>query len=120
MSNVICEIKKKTNLLVNWSFKYFFIIWYNFSYRNALFRLNLLNLELIEDVPWESDYDKVQICLAKGQTDDNCNNFVKILLTDRERIFTCGTNAYSPRCTWREVCCKHKTFTISKVLIILD
>lgn len=39
----------------------------------------------------------------KGQSVDDCHNYVKVLLSAGKRLFACGTGAFSPQCTWREV-----------------
>lgn len=43
--------------------------------------------------------DKWQIpCLQ-----ENCHNFVRVLILHDDKVFTCGTNAFNPNCTWRDV-----------------
>lgn len=76
---------------------------YFFSFRDALFRLSLTNLHLLEKSTWETPYDKTKLCLDKGQSEEKCHNFIKVLLKSNNRILACGTNSFSPICTWREV-----------------
>ena len=33
----------------------------------------------------------------------NCHNFIRVLLLHEEKVFACGTNAFTPNCTWRDV-----------------
>lgn len=32
-----------------------------------------------------------------------CHNFVRVLIVYDGEVFTCGTNAFSPECSWRKV-----------------
>lgn len=70
--------------------------------RDNLYRLSLPKLELLENATWPAPEEKTVQCLEKGQVDENCHNYVKVLLTNGREIFTCGTNAFSPQCTWRD------------------
>lgn len=71
--------------------------------RNHLYRLSLPHLNLIEDVLWKSPSNKTQLCLDKGQSENNCHNYIKVLLTNQKKVFACGTNSFAPVCTWREI-----------------
>jgi len=71
--------------------------------RDALYRLSLRGLTQLEKAPWLAPPEKVELCQNKGQAETSCHNFVKVLLASGKRIFTCGTNAFSPQCSWREV-----------------
>jgi chondroitin sulfate proteoglycan 4 len=62
-----------------------------------------MNLTSLEKAEWLAPFDKTELCQNKGQAERNCHNFIKVLLSSGKRIFTCGTNAFSPECTWREV-----------------
>jgi semaphorin 5 len=73
------------------------------AFRDNLFRLSLQGLSLIERAEWSSPVQKTVLCQDKGQREQDCHNFVKVLQVGGKRVFTCGTNAYSPSCTWREV-----------------
>ncbi|KAJ9581072.1 hypothetical protein L9F63_023751, partial [Diploptera punctata] len=70
---------------------------------DTLYRLSLKGLAQLEKAPWLAPADKVELCQNKGQTEENCHNFIKVLLTNGKKIFTCGTNAFQPQCTWREI-----------------
>jgi chondroitin sulfate proteoglycan 4 len=47
--------------------------------RDALFRLSLDGLTKLEMADWTASPTKVGLCTAKGQSDENCRNFVKEL-----------------------------------------
>ncbi|XP_064643491.1 semaphorin-5A-like isoform X2 [Lineus longissimus] len=71
--------------------------------RNYLLRLSLESLKEIEVVQWKADERTKEVCKAKGQSEQNCQNFISSLLIHQNRVFTCGTNAFSPICTWRSL-----------------
>lgn len=79
--------------------------------RNFIFRLSLDNLNVLEAADVEADNNTVEICKLKGQSEENCHNFIRVLLLhndtniDRETgkaVFVCGTNAFEPMCSWRQ------------------
>ncbi|RZC38554.1 semaphorin-5A, partial [Asbolus verrucosus] len=71
--------------------------------RDVLFRLSLPKLELLESVEWPAPNDKRTQCINKGQSDEFCHNYIKILLTNGRSLFACGTNAFSPQCSIRKI-----------------
>ncbi|KAL7301189.1 hypothetical protein TKK_0006159 [Trichogramma kaykai] len=71
--------------------------------RDNLYRLTLTSLTPLEHAAWPASRDKSEICQAKGQSIDDCRNYVKVLLSNGKKLFTCGTNAFSPQCSWREI-----------------
>ncbi|XP_043476024.1 semaphorin-5A [Leptopilina heterotoma] len=84
--------------------------------RDNLFRLKLNSLTQLEHASWTAPSKKISTCQDKGQTSEDCHNFIKVLLSNGKFIFTCGTNAYSPMCTWREIeNIKNVTDTLSGV-----
>ncbi|XP_060516101.1 semaphorin-5B [Cylas formicarius] len=82
--------------------------------RDVLYRLSLSTLDLFEAAHWEAPQNKIYSCIYKGQTEENCHNYIKILLTNGRQIFACGTNAFAPQCSWREI------DNISKVTELVD
>jgi len=34
---------------------------------------------------------------------DECHNFIRVLLLHDNLVFACGTNSYAPQCSWRKV-----------------
>ncbi|XP_014668536.1 PREDICTED: semaphorin-5A-like [Priapulus caudatus] len=71
--------------------------------RNFLFRVNLTTLEIHESAEWSPSDEQTHMCTQKGQTDEKCHNFVRVLLIHKDSVFTCGTNAFKPMCSWREI-----------------
>ncbi|XP_046996594.1 semaphorin-5A [Schistocerca americana] len=71
--------------------------------RDALYRLAIPDLRQLEKADWPAPANKTALCQAKGQTEYQCHNFVRVLLRNGKRIFACGTSAFSPQCTWREI-----------------
>ncbi|XP_072431618.1 semaphorin-5A isoform X1 [Chiloscyllium punctatum] len=69
--------------------------------KNYLFRLKLEDLTLIQGVEWLSDETTKKSCFSKGKTEEQCQNYIRVLLVNSNRIFTCGTNAFTPICTNR-------------------
>ena len=54
---------------------------------------------LQQRLEWSSSEDDIRMCKYKGKSEENCQNFVKILakLGD-DRVLVCGTNAFKPKC----------------------
>ncbi|KAL4618071.1 semaphorin-5B-like [Arapaima gigas] len=78
--------------------------------RNYLFRLSLSNVSLIQATEWGPDEDTRRSCQSKGKTEPvwlppqvECQNYIRVLLINGKRMFTCGTNAFMPVCTTRQV-----------------
>ncbi|XP_023368848.1 semaphorin-5A [Otolemur garnettii] len=71
--------------------------------RNYLFRLQLEDLSLIQAVEWECDEATKKACYSKGKSQEECQNYVRVLLVGGDRLFTCGTNAFTPVCTNRSL-----------------
>uniref|UniRef100_A0A452VBN6 Semaphorin 5A n=1 Tax=Ursus maritimus TaxID=29073 RepID=A0A452VBN6_URSMA len=69
--------------------------------RNYLFRLQLEDLSLIQAVEWECDEATKKACYSKGKSEEECQNYIRVLLVGGDRLFTCGTNAFTPVCTNR-------------------
>ena len=60
------------------------------------------------------------MCTAKGQSEEMCRNYIKVLVAkedqvmmmmivivvynnDDDQVFACGTHAFKPQCSWRNV-----------------
>ncbi|KAM3962149.1 LOW QUALITY PROTEIN: semaphorin 5c [Aphomia sociella] len=71
--------------------------------RDAIYRLTLRGLRQLEKADWPADENKIRLCQAKGQTEEDCHNYIKVLLSYGHKLFVCGTNAFSPECSWREI-----------------
>ncbi|XP_072253656.1 semaphorin-5B isoform X5 [Leuresthes tenuis] len=71
--------------------------------RNYLFRLDLSNMSLIQATEWAPDEETRRSCQSKGKTEIECQNYIRVLLVNKTDVMTCGTNAFQPLCTTREV-----------------
>ncbi|XP_037688981.1 semaphorin-4B isoform X2 [Choloepus didactylus] len=74
--------------------------------REALFALNsslsFLPGGKYQELQWRADAERKQQCSFKGKDPQrDCQNYVKILLPlNSSHLFTCGTAAFSPLCTY--------------------
>lgn len=73
-----------------------------FNFRDHLYRTSL-KLDLKEKVTWEASSAIRDICIEKGQTENDCKNYIMVLQSYGNRIYTCGTHAFSPACSWRSI-----------------
>ncbi|XP_041120376.1 semaphorin-5B-like [Polyodon spathula] len=71
--------------------------------RNYLFKLSLFNISLIQATEWGPDEDTRRSCRSKGKTEVECQNYIRVLLISGKKLFTCGTNAFLPICTTRQI-----------------
>ncbi|EHB00947.1 Semaphorin-5B [Heterocephalus glaber] len=71
--------------------------------RNYLFRLSLANVSLLQATEWASNEDTRRSCQSKGKTEEECQNYVRVLILTGRKVFMCGTNAFSPVCSSRQV-----------------
>ncbi|TRY69068.1 hypothetical protein TCAL_11284 [Tigriopus californicus] len=71
--------------------------------RDALYRLSLEGLTKLEKATWEAHESTKGICTTKGQTEEDCRNYIKVLVAHNDQVFACGTHAFSPKCSWREI-----------------
>jgi len=71
--------------------------------RDAIFRLSLKGLSLLERAAWPALPSKVSLCQMKGQSESACHNFVRVLASNGSQLLACGTSAYSPECSWRQM-----------------
>uniref|UniRef100_UPI00358EE2AB semaphorin-5A-like n=1 Tax=Myxine glutinosa TaxID=7769 RepID=UPI00358EE2AB len=69
--------------------------------RNFLFKLNVLNLSLVQAVEWPSA--QYNSCHNRGKTQEECQNYIRVLLPSNGKLFTCGTNAFAPACIIRSM-----------------
>ncbi|KAJ8271110.1 hypothetical protein GJAV_G00122870 [Gymnothorax javanicus] len=71
--------------------------------RDDLFRVELDNVAgdemfFSKKRAWESNKNDIRICRMKGKQEDECRNFMKVLLSRPGGLFVCGTNAFNPLC----------------------
>ncbi|TMW52624.1 hypothetical protein DOY81_002278 [Sarcophaga bullata] len=71
--------------------------------RDTLYRMSF-DLELIERANWEATSTQIAMCQAKGQSEQMCRNYVRVLQAYGENLlYACGTYAFNPNCTWRQM-----------------
>ncbi|KPJ05327.1 Semaphorin-5B [Papilio xuthus] len=70
---------------------------------DTLYRLSLRGLRPLERSEWPAAPEKTRLCQVKGQTEEDCHNYIKVLLSYGHKLLACGTNAFSPMCSWREI-----------------
>ncbi|KAE8631398.1 hypothetical protein XENTR_v10001178 [Xenopus tropicalis] len=71
--------------------------------RDALYQIMLdsysTELQYHKKLIWKSNHQDINVCRMKGKQEDECRNFVKVLLLkDYQTLFICGTNAFNPVC----------------------
>lgn len=71
--------------------------------RDNLYRLSLKGLAKLEKASWPAPANLVELCQNKGQSEEACHNYIKVLLSNGKKLFACGTSAFAPACSWREV-----------------
>ncbi|EFX83219.1 hypothetical protein DAPPUDRAFT_48390, partial [Daphnia pulex] len=54
-----------------------------------------------EESRWPADDKAVDDCQLNSQGEDDCHNFIRVLHVHGDRLLACGTNAFTPRCSWR-------------------
>ncbi|CAJ1086429.1 semaphorin-4F [Xyrichtys novacula] len=71
------------------------------------YKLNQKPQKIIWDVPEE----KRRSCVAKGKTEVDCNNYIRLLeFLGDGRVYVCGTYAFDPQCAFLELA----SFTLEK------
>ncbi|XP_075467501.1 semaphorin-6B isoform X2 [Ascaphus truei] len=72
--------------------------------RDALYQILLDStpggeLQYHKKLTWKSNHHDINVCRMKGKQEDECRNFVKVLLVrDNRTLFVCGTNSFNPVC----------------------
>lgn len=56
-----------------------------------------------EKINWEVPSKILDTCIAKGQSEDDCRNYIMVLQPYGNKLFACGTYAYTPNCSWRQM-----------------
>ncbi|XP_033102208.1 semaphorin-5B-like isoform X2 [Anneissia japonica] len=69
--------------------------------KDTLLQLNASDLSDIHVVDWSVERSTKDVCLSKGETTEDCCNFIRVLLIQGPSVFVCGTYAFAPRCAWR-------------------
>lgn len=69
--------------------------------RNQIYNLSVFDFSERKQaaVYWPSLEAHGQLCILKGKTDDDCQNYIRILFqTAPGKFLICGTNSYKPLC----------------------
>ncbi|TMS02109.1 Semaphorin-4F [Larimichthys crocea] len=62
-------------------------------------------------IVWDVPVDRRKSCVAKGKTEADCNNYIRLLeFLGDGRIYACGTYAFDPQCAFLE----RSSFTLEK------
>ncbi|KAI4891889.1 hypothetical protein NFI96_001941 [Prochilodus magdalenae] len=61
----------------------------------------LCYVKLKQEAEWHCDKFTKGACFSRGKSEEECQNYIRVLLVNGERLFTCGTNAFTPICTNR-------------------
>ncbi|XP_032574245.1 semaphorin-5A [Drosophila sechellia] len=71
--------------------------------RDTLYRMSF-DLEPLERAIWGATPSEIAMCQAKGQSERWCRNYVRVLHSYGEnQLYACGTNAFQPSCSWRQM-----------------
>lgn len=71
-------------------------------FSDALYRLTF-SLKLYEKSTWEASEPIIDMCKTKGSSDADCHNYVMVLQSYGNQLYACGTHAFNPLCSWRQV-----------------
>ncbi|XP_073450969.1 semaphorin-6B isoform X4 [Aquarana catesbeiana] len=70
--------------------------------RNSFYQILLdsksLEMKYQKKFIWKSSFQDINVCRMKGKQEEECKNFVKVLLLHGKTLFACGTNAFNPVC----------------------
>uniref|UniRef100_T1JEM8 Semaphorin-1A n=1 Tax=Strigamia maritima TaxID=126957 RepID=T1JEM8_STRMM len=68
--------------------------------RNIVYNVSLHNLTENKPIEWYSIDAHVNLCHLKGKFEDDCQNYIRVLLKHDNGLLICGTNAYKPMCRY--------------------
>ncbi|XP_051504617.1 semaphorin-4F-like isoform X1 [Myxocyprinus asiaticus] len=69
--------------------------------RDAVIAVDTANLSKRKTIEWSVPEEKRKSCVAKGKTEDDCKNYVRLLeFLGDGRIYACGTFAFDPQCAF--------------------
>ncbi|KAM7377497.1 hypothetical protein PAMA_014008 [Pampus argenteus] len=80
--------------------------------RDAIVAVDTNNLnQQPRKIVWDVPEEKRRSCVAKGKTEIDCNNYIRLLeFLGDGRIYVCGTYAFDPQCAFLEL----SSFTLEK------
>ncbi|KAG9347916.1 hypothetical protein JZ751_003933 [Albula glossodonta] len=65
------------------------------------FALLIAGVSFQQGAEWQCDEFTKGACFSRGKSEEECQNYIRVLLVNGDRLFTCGTNAFTPICTNR-------------------
>ncbi|XP_066536884.1 semaphorin-4F isoform X2 [Hoplias malabaricus] len=69
--------------------------------RDAIVAVDTSSLSFKDKIEWSVPEDKRKSCVAKGKTEVDCYNYIRLLeFLGDGRIYVCGTYAFDPQCTF--------------------
>ncbi|XP_026856524.2 semaphorin-4F [Electrophorus electricus] len=69
--------------------------------RDAIVAVDTANLSKFDQIVWDVPDEKKKACVAKGKTEADCNNYIRLLeFLGDGRIYACGTYAFDPQCAF--------------------
>ncbi|XP_016124933.1 semaphorin-4F isoform X2 [Sinocyclocheilus grahami] len=69
--------------------------------RDAVIAVDTANLSKRKMIEWSVPEEKRKSCVAKGKTEDDCKNYVRLLeFLGEGHIYACGTFAFDPQCAF--------------------
>uniref|UniRef100_A0A9J8CPA0 Sema domain-containing protein n=1 Tax=Cyprinus carpio carpio TaxID=630221 RepID=A0A9J8CPA0_CYPCA len=69
--------------------------------RDAVIAVDTANLSKRKMIEWSVPEEKRKSCVAKGKTEDDCRNYIRLLeFLGDGHIYACGTFAFDPQCTF--------------------
>ncbi|XP_062850318.1 semaphorin-4F [Trichomycterus rosablanca] len=69
--------------------------------RDAIVAVETNNLSKWQKISWTVPDEKRKSCVAKGKTEVDCNNYIRLLEFLKDgRIYVCGTYAFDPQCAF--------------------
>lgn len=69
--------------------------------RNCVYNLSVYDFAERDEsrVDWTSSEAHSQLCLLKGRSEDDCQNYIRVYVrTAEDKVQICGTNSYKPMC----------------------
>lgn len=78
------------------------IFFFFLSSSDTLYRLSF-ELKPTEKAVWEATGAIIETCQNKGASDIDCRNYIMVLQNYGNTLYACGTYAFSPYCSWRQV-----------------
>lgn len=87
--------------------------------RNQIYNLSVFDFTERKDaaIHWPSTEYYRQFCILKGKTEDDCQNYIRILfLTAPGKFLICGTHSYKPYCRIIQQRVSEKTSDFSQKL----